>query len=472
MKLFWKLFCSIVGITVLSLAVDGFVLIDVQFRASLEQEVQSLYEENDMLRYALSMETDGRTLPGREDLAQLAQGVSLTTGGRTISFRFSADDGEELGGNNGMPPDLGPYPLISGLSENQRGWTLRRVAEGAYYVHGASALTLPDETVYLENCRYVSHLFTQREQQYQRFSYKLLAMAAGVALVSLIVARTILRPLNRLSAAARSMAAGELSQRVPVTSGDELGALSEDFNAMAERIEGQVAQLTAAAQRERDFTASFAHEIKTPLTSIIGYADLLLSRENTPEQVRDSAGYIFREGRRLEALSGKLMELIVLDRRDFPLRAAAMGAFLERTGNALRPALEGAGIRFTVEAEEAPVYLEPDLMEAVCLNLLDNARKATPEGGTVTLTGRAEGEGGYLIRVSDTGRGIPADELARITEPFYMVDKSRARAQGGAGLGLALCVRIVDLHGGTLDFESTPGEGTTASIRLKGGGIV
>jgi len=178
MKLFWKLFCSIVGITVLSLAVDGFVLIDVQFRASLEQEVQSLYEENDMLRYALSMETDGRTLPGREDLAQLAQGVSLTTGGRTISFRFSADDGEELGGNNGMPPDLGPYPLISGLSENQRGWTLRRVAEGAYYVHGASALTLPDETVYLENCRYVSHLFTQREQQYQRFSYKLLAMAA------------------------------------------------------------------------------------------------------------------------------------------------------------------------------------------------------------------------------------------------------------------------------------------------------
>ena len=107
-------------------------------------------------------------------------------------------------------------------------------------------------------------------------------------------------------------------------------------------------------------------------------------------------------------------------------------------------------------------------METACLNLLDNARKATPEGGTIVLTGRAK-EDGYLIQVSDTGRGIPAEELSRITEPFYMVDKSRARAQGGAGLGLALCRDIVELHGGTLGFESVPGQGTTASIHLRGG---
>lgn len=469
MKLFWKLFCSIVGVTVLSLSVDGFTLIDGQFRASLDQEVQALYEENDMLRYALSRELDRRPAEGPEELARLAGGVVLTTGGRTVPFRLSGGDGAELGGNDCLPPELGPGPLISGLSEGRRGWVLRHVAERAYYLHGASALRLLDGTVYLENCRDVSHLFAQRGEQYRRFSWKLLSMAAGVAVLSLIVARAILRPLGRLSAAARGMAEGELSRRVAVTSGDELGRLSEDFNAMAERLEEQVAQLTDAAQRERDFTAAFAHEIKTPLTSIIGYADLLLSRENGPEQVRDSAGYIFREGKRLEALSGKLMELIVLDRRDFPLRPVSLRAFLERTGSAMRPALEGAGIQFTVEAEEAPVWLEPDLMETVCLNLLDNARKATPPGGRVTLTGRGTGDGGCVIRVSDTGRGIPPEELGRITEPFYMVDKSRARAQGGAGLGLALCRRVAELHGGTLGFESEPGKGTTATIRLKGG---
>ena len=231
-----------------------------------------------------------------------------------------------------------------------------------------------------------------------------------------------------------------------------------------------MAQLTDAARREKDFTASFAHEIKTPLTSIIGYADLLLSRENTPEQVRDRAGYIFREGRRLEALSGKLMELIVLDRRDFPLRPVSLRAFLERTGNALRPALEGASLRFRVDAEETPVFLEPDLMETVCLNLLDNARKATPPGGSVTLAGRGTEDGGCVIQVTDTGKGIPEEELGRIAEPFYMVDKSRARAQGGAGLGLALCKRIAELHGGTLNVHSAPGAGSTAEVRLKGGG--
>ena len=469
MKLFWKLFCSMVCVTVLACSLGGFVLIDGQFRTALNQEVQALYEENDMLRCALSMEAEGRVLSGREELARLTQGVTLATVGRAAAFRLSDETGAELGGNNALPPDLNTFPLTSELSENQWGWSLANVARGAYFLHGASALTLLDETVYLENCRDVSALFAQRSAQYRSFFYMMLALIAGVGALSFVVSHLILRPLNRLSAAARGMADGELGQQVPVRSDDELGRLSADFNAMARRIEAQVKELTDAARREKDFTGSFAHEIKTPLTSIIGYADLLLSRDNSPEQVRESAGYIFREGKRLEALSSKLMELIVLDRRDFPKRAMSMRAFLERTGIALRPALEQAGIQLTVEAEEAPAFIEPDLMETVCLNLLDNARKATPAGGSVTLTGRAEGDGGYLIQVSDTGKGIPESELERITEPFYMVDKSRARAQGGAGLGLALCRRIVELHGGTLEFESVLGQGATARIHLKGG---
>ena len=464
MKLFWKLFCSMVSITVLACAAGGFWLIDGQFRASLYQEVEELHQEDYMLRYVLSLEAEGQPLSGREELSQLATGVPPAT-----CFRLSDRAGERLGGRGDSDFQFGEsLSLTSQLAENQRGWRLERVGEDTFVLHGASALTLLGETVWLETCRNVTYLFAQRSAQYRSFSYIMLALTAGVGLLSLLVSHVILRPLERLSAAARKMAGGELAQRVAVTSGDELGRLSADFNAMAQRIEEQVEELTAAARREKDFTASFAHEIKTPLTSIIGYADLLLSRDNPPERVRESAGYIFREGKRLEALSGKLMELIVLDRRDFPLRPVSLRAFLERTGNALRPALEGAGLRFAIEAEEAPVYLELDLMETVCLNLLDNARKATPPGGAVTLAGRGTEEGGCVIRVTDTGRGIPAEELGRITEPFYMVDKSRSRAQGGAGLGLALCQRIVELHGGTLEFHSAPGKGTTAEIHLKG----
>lgn len=107
-------------------------------------------------------------------------------------------------------------------------------------------------------------------------------------------------------------------------------------------------------------------------------------------------------------------------------------------------------------------------METVCLNLLDNARKAMETGGSILLEGFAE-EAGCCIQVTDTGKGIPPEELERVTEAFYMVDKSRARAQGGAGLGLALCQRIVDLHGGTLELESAVGKGTRVRVHLKGG---
>lgn len=111
--------------------------------------------------------------------------------------------------------------------------------------------------------------------------------------------------------------------------------------------------------------------------------------------------------------------------------------------------------------------MEPDLMESVLLNLLDNARKAVGPGGHILLEGSAVPEG-YCIRVSDDGHGISPEDLGRITEPFYMVDKSRARAQGGAGLGLTVCQRIVALHGGTLEFESEPGRGTRVSVLVRG----
>ena len=466
MKLFWKLFCSMVSVTILACSIGGFLLIDGQFRTALEHEVEALYEENDMLRYALSREAEGQLLTKQGALSKLADSVTLTTGGRTVAFRLCDASGMELGGSGLLP--MSTIWMTSGLSENQRGWYLSEISDGRHILNGASALTLADETLYLVNGRNVSALFTQRSAQYWSFFWVMLALIAVTGALSLLVSHLILRPLGRVSDAARRMAGGELGQRVPVTGEDELGRLSADFNVMAVRLEGQMEELADAARRQKDFTGSFAHEIKTPLTSIIGYADLLRSRPMSPEQVRDSAGYIFREGKRLEALSGKLMELIVLDRQDFPKRPISMRVFLEQLGDVMRPVLEQAGIQLAVEVEEAPAFVEPDLLETMVLNLLDNARKATPGGGRISLTGEA-GEDGYLIQVTDTGKGIPAEELGRITEPFYMVDKSRARAQGGAGLGLALCRWIVELHGGTLEFESVLGQGTTARVYLKGG---
>ncbi len=465
-KLFWKLFCSMVLITALACSAGGYALINTQFHASLDREVSALYEENDLLRFALAQELAFNPLYSREELARAAGGITITTGGGIVSFRLSDETGKTLGGSGALPVDAGS--LTVQLPEGQRGWLMNALGDGRVFLHAASPLALEDGILYLENCREVSGLFRSRSEQYQSFFSLMLVLTGVVGALSLAVAAMLARPLGRLSAAARRMAEGELDQRVRVDGDDEIAQLSADFNVMALRIQRQVAELKVAQRRQEDFIASFAHEIKTPLTSIIGYADLLRSRPASEEQVRESAGYIFGEGRRLEALSRKLLDLIVLGRRDFPLRPVPLDVFLNRVAGAMEPPLRQAGIRLAVRAEAVLALMEPDLMETVCVNLLDNARKAMENGGEVLLEGFAR-EDGCLIQVTDQGKGIPESELERVTEAFYMVDKSRSRAQGGAGLGLALCSRIADLHGGRLEIESEPGRGTRVRVHLKGG---
>lgn len=467
MRLFWKLFCCMVVITISSCAIGGYFLIDSQFRTSLDREISAVYEENDLLRYTLSRELAGEMIISQEDLIRLIESINITTGKGTVSFAVSDTNGRRIVSSGSLPTKA--TSLTQSIPDKHRGWELLQTQAGQMYLHAASPLLFGSEVLYLENCREITDVFTIRQEQYRSFYYLMLALTVVVGVLSLIVTTLMLRPLARLSAATKRMASGDLKHRVKICGDDEFGRLSKDFNIMAAQLERQVQELKDAAQRQEDFIGSFAHEIKTPLTSIIGYADLLRSRSATPEQIRERAGYIFSEGRRLESLSQKLMDLIVLEKQDFAMRCVSMDTYLQRIGNALRPAIEQKNIRLRIRAAEAEISLEPDLMETVCLNLLDNARKAIDGSGIIVLEGFAE-ENGYCIRVTDNGKGIPPQELSRITEAFYMVDKSRARAQGGAGLGLAVCQRIVALHGGKMQFQSVESLGTQVSVHLKGGG--
>lgn len=464
MKLFWKLFCSMVLLTVFASSIGGYVLIDSQFRTSLEREVAAVYEENDLLRYTLTREMHMEPISSQEELALIADNIAINTGHGTVTFRISAADGKTIALKGTIP--LQASSLTMQLKENQRGWQLTVTEDNRIYLHVASPLILEEDILYLENCREVSSLFTTRSEQYQSFFYLMVALTLAVGVASFLISALILKPLRQMSAATKKMAAGKLNVRVKVNSSDELGHLAANFNTMASRLEAYVEDLTEAAKRQEDFIGSFAHEIKTPLTSIIGYADLLRSSSLTAEQVFECSDYIFREGRRLEALSRKLMDLIVLNKQDFPLRTVAMDLFLKRVGGALQPILNNQGIYLKIQVEPSTISLEPDLMETVLLNLIDNARKSMDYGGIISLKGKRE-RGGYCIGIIDNGKGIPTNELTRITEAFYMVDKSRSRAKGGAGLGLAICQKIITLHGGALEFNSIEGSGTQVYVHLK-----
>jgi signal transduction histidine kinase len=237
---------------------------------------------------------------------------------------------------------------------------------------------------------------------------------------------------------------------------------------MAAHLERSFQDLETAMERQELFMGSFAHELKTPMTSIIGYADLLRGQSLTPTEQQESANYIFTEGKRLESLSLKLLDLLVVRRQDFPLSQVWVPALLEETVALMRPSLGEAQLQLRYHFAKGSCYMEPDLVKSLVLNLLDNARKAMEPGGAIRFTSTMTPEGCILV-VQDQGRGMEPQELEKITGAFYRVDKARSRAQGGAGLGLSLCQEIVDLHKGTMVFSSQPGQGTTVTVTLKGG---
>ena len=282
----------------------------------------------------------------------------------------------------------------------------------------------------------------------------------GLLLIALLVRRS-LRPLQELQNAAAHIAAGSYAGRVTVPSADEVGALAQDFNAMAGAVEQRIAELTETAERQRLFIGGVTHEFKTPLTALLLNADSLQNTYLDEEERSAAIAQIEHQTRWLERLVQKLLKLITLEQAP-ELRTSSVPELLERVKESTADALAQRGVTLQTECCVESLDMDADLMQSVLVNLVDNAGKASQPGQTVSLTADALG-----FAVRDHGCGIPHEEIERITEPFYMVDRSRSKKQGGVGLGLALVKEIVRAHGGRLEIESTVGEGTTVRVLIK-----
>lgn len=283
--------------------------------------------------------------------------------------------------------------------------------------------------------------------------------AAMLAMTAIIVAaitahsvRRSLKPLGELRNTAKSIAQGKYDLRAHIDTGDEVASLAESFNDMADAVQSRIDELTEESERRRILLGALAHELKTPMTAIIGFAESMLRLPLSEEQRRSSLERIVSAGKRTERMSQKLMQLLAIRenarivRRKFALDA--LGAELAHLYDG-RVHICAAG----------SMYGDRDLLFSLVQNLINNALSAAAGAVNVSLSPG-------MIEVSDDGRGIPPEHIARLTEPFYRVDKARSRMNGGAGLGLALCSAIAEAHGGRLNIDSVPGCGTTVRVVL------
>lgn len=279
--------------------------------------------------------------------------------------------------------------------------------------------------------------------------------------LSALIARSVARPLQQMSQAARRIAQGDYRQRVPVHGPREVRQLAASFNEMAGRV-----ALTQQAQQE--FLANVSHDLRTPLTSIQGFSQAIAEGvASDPQSAQHAAQIIYDEAARLHRMVESLLDLARIEagRLDMTRRAV-------QPGEVLRAVAESLSVRARDKSLQLNASIPPDLpriagdgdrLAQVFTNLIDNAIRHTPPGGSVSLNAGTQADG-ISIEVRDTGEGIPPDDLPRIFERFYRVDKSRQSS--GVGLGLAITKQIVEAHGGTIGATSTPGQGAVFTVWL------
>jgi two-component system, OmpR family, sensor histidine kinase BaeS len=297
-----------------------------------------------------------------------------------------------------------------------------------------------------------------------RINWALLYAALGAVLVALVLglflARTLTRPLRELTAASQAMAQGNLEQQVAVRSRDELGELAAAFNQMS-------AELARANRSRRQMTADIAHDLRTPLTVIKGYAEALRNGDLPPAAATFET--VYQEAEHLSHLVEDLRTLSLVDAGKLTLHRQAVqpGDILERTAAAHLPQAQQSGITLGVDvaADLSPIHADPERLVQVLGNLVGNALRYTPEGGRITLAARQQA-GGIRLTVRDTGAGIDPADLPHIFDRFYRGDDSRETNEGESGLGLAIAKSLVEAHGGSISVTSTPGEGSTFAIIL------
>lgn len=323
--------------------------------------------------------------------------------------------------------------------------------------------------MYLINYKGIDSIIKMRDSNYEIYKNIVIAVSFMMAIVLYIFTWYITRPLSELANAAKMISDGDYSVRIKSLSGMksyEAELLKNTLNELAENIGCHIEKLELENTKKEEFMGNFTHELKTPMTSIIGYADLLRTYELEQSDVKEYGTYIYREARRLEKLSLNLLDMIVAEKTKFELIRIDMELFLTKLADTFSCYKQKYGIDVKITCMRGYVYAEPSLLTTLIINLTDNAAKASEQGSVVRINGTIQ-SGYYIITVSDNGIGIPKEEIERITEAFYMVDKSRARKKGGAGLGLALCEKIVKIHDATMKIDSEEGKGTVVRVKLK-----
>lgn len=484
MKFANKLFFIMTAVLTVIFAIFGTWMLSANFSKTIDREMERANAESGMFQMMFqktyfSLIDYGNGYAIGKTMDSISSGIEKNGNACMVwtekkeyyrNINISVEEAEELAI---IAQGFYTSPIYQQDEEANYRATIRQIGD-RYYILTVCQFHVVEgsvsDTVYLGMCRDITALYETRNQQITQYCIALLFLLITGGACIYFLSRYITRPIRDLNGVVGEISEGNYEKRCQVVGEDEISELAKNFNVMADHMVQHMHEKELEALQKESFTTAFAHELKTPLTSIIGYADMLNSVDMTEQERREAYYYIYSQGKRLESLSHKLLELAEIDKNPLKKKSISTKELEDNLRATMRPIFNAKKIKGKIIMEKGILNVDKELILTVFYNVLDNAVKAVEEGGFVLLKGTRLADG-YEVKVMDDGRGIPEGEIHRITEAFYMVDKSRSRKEGGAGIGMALCQKIMILHGGEIGIHSKLGEGTIVQLLFPDEGV-
>ncbi|ADL50689.1 sensor histidine kinase [Clostridium cellulovorans] len=471
MKLWLKIYLFSLLLLIFTLNITGFGLIQKLHNNLLEKEVEKCISEQ---KFA-SRELRGNSRSLQKNYTDVSPDInnliSTLISEYTSSIDYEAGQHGEIQildkQNKILYSDV-EFPVSSekkeleNLSLGTFNYIIRTLND-KQYLYISSLVKVYNIPVKIHYAKDISNIYIEKINYYTLFVKLDILICSIFAVFMFFISRLITKPINTLIDSTQKISLGQYSERLRIKSKDEFNVLSGHFNLMAQTVEDKINELEVSNIEKETFINNLTHELKTPLTSIIGYANLIRTSKYNEELFFQATDYIYKEGKRLEQMSFKLMDLIYAKTQDVKLTPEKIMPIIVEAEKALLVKLKDKNIDLIIEGEDCILDMDKDLLKMALCNLVENAIKASTNNSKIYLK-VSDSHNKTSISIVDWGSGMDKEHLDKIWQPFYVVDKARCRKNNGAGIGLSICKKIAEVHSADIIINSQLGRGTEVTI--------
>ncbi len=486
MKFWQKTYCAIVALFLACLCAVSAVSYRAAYQQSAAVQIEEMLTTQQYILQSFAQDMAALTVRRPEALDALYAYYAEQYSAEGLYFEIYVEGELVFTSTPKWVEAIGERPECEAVA-GERIYLVRQTSEGRRLFSATAFLDSLEGVMVVCNTD-LEVFYRSWEQMAHVLCVAVGAVGAVFSLLLYVLLSQLFRPLAVVTHTANALARGELSARAQVQCSDEFATLAQSMNGMAQALETQIRTLEKETRSKQQMLDHLAHEIRTPLAAISGWAQTMRDAALSAEEQGEALAAILAESERILLLSKKLLQLSALQHEAAVFTVVDMGALVERVcaRAATKAAHKGVqlsqhtnheqGARGEVKGDgsgdgaatpfAAPFVMQGDetLLESLLFNLVENAIKACDAGDAVTVRLRWGASGAHQLQVADTGRGMQPQTLAQIGTPFYREDKARTRSEGGAGLGVSLCLAIAQYHGAQLHYESVVQQGTVCTV--------